>query len=121
MKPTWEDPINKLGGNFCLEMKNVSPDEMDKIWQKLLLILVGESWEFSEYVTGIRIVDRQKKHSTLKVEIWTTLGFTNPEFSKEQRLELKDGFRESMHRQIGQFYNCYVDSIFFTEHARKLN
>ena len=113
--------MNKLGGNFCLERKHVLPEQMNKIWQKLLVILVGESWEFSEYVTGIRIVDRQKKHNTLKVEIWTTLGFNNPDFSKSERSELKDQFRKSMHQEISEFYKCYVDMIFFTEHARKLN
>lgn len=121
MAPTWEDPANKLGGNFCLEMKQVNAAQMDKIWQKLLLILVGESWEFSEYVTGIRIVDRQKKYSTLKVEIWTTFGFKNPNFEREERAELKDRFRVSMHSHINEFYKCVSDSIFFTEHLRKLN
>ena len=121
MVPTWEDKVNKLGGNFCLEMKHVSSEQMDKIWQKLLLILVGESWEFSEYVTGIRIVDRQKKYNTLKIEIWTTFGFKNPDFEVEERKELKELFRHSMHKQINPFYKCMVDTIFFTEHARKLN
>lgn len=94
---------------------------MDHIWQKLLLILVGESWEYSEYVTGIRIVDRQKKYSTLKVEVWTTFGFKNPNFEENERRELKELFRISMHKHINQFYQCDLNTIFFTEHARKLN
>lgn len=102
-------------------MKQVKPNQMDKIWQKILLILIGESWEFSEYVTGVRIVDRQKKYSTLKIEIWTTFGFKNPDFNVDDRRELKDKFRVSMHHQIEEFYNCIADDIFFTEHARKLN
>jgi len=102
-------------------MKKVTSEQMDRIWQKLVLILVGESWEFSEFVTGIRIVDRQKKYSTLKVEIWTTLGFNNPKYTDEERKELKEKFRISMHKQINDIYECISDVIFFTEHARKLN
>lgn len=103
-----------------MEMKNVSSEQMDKIWQKFLTILVGENWEFSEYVTGVRIVDRQKKYQTLKIEIWTVFGFTNKKFTKEERTELKENFRNSMHEKINEFYQCY-NNIFFTEHARKLN
>ena len=102
-------------------MKLVNSEQMDKIWKKLLLIVIGESWEFSEYVTGIRIVDRQKKHTTLKVEIWVTFGFMNPEFSKEQFRALKDKFRVSMFQQIDEFYKCIEDDIFYTDHGRKLN
>lgn len=121
MVPKWEDKVNKLGGNFCLEMKDVRSDQMDDIWKRLLLILVGESWEFSEYVTGIRIVDRQKKYNTLKIEIWTTFGFKNPDFEENERKELKERFRVSMYDHISDFYDTDVNMIFFTEHARKLN
>lgn len=104
-----------------MEMKFVKAEQMDQIWKKLLLVIIGESWEFSEYVTGIRLVDRQKKHSTLKVEIWVTFGSKNPKFNKDELREIKDRFRVSMFEQIQAFYKCISDDIFYTDHGRKLN
>ena len=102
-------------------MKYVTAEQIDQIWKKLLLVIIGESWEFSEYVTGIRLVDRQKKHSTLKVEIWVTFGSMNSKFNKDQLRDLKDNFRVSMFQQIQEYYKCISDDIFYTDHGRKLN
>lgn len=93
---------------------------MDAIWKKIIIILLGESWEFSEYVTGIRLVDRQKKHNCLKLEIWTTLGFKNDEISDKQKKILKDNFRESLKEELADIRKIYADEVIFTEHAKKV-
>ena len=120
IRPTWEDPRNTIGGNFCLEMKSVKGKEIDQIWKKMVIILTGESWEFSEYVTGIRLVDRQKKYKTFKIEIWTILGCTNTEFSDKVKKELRDKFRVSIHKQLSSFYNFHSEEIFFSDHSKKV-
>ena len=93
---------------------------MDAIWKKILFLLIGESWKFSEYITGIRLVDRQKKHNCLKLEVWTTLGRKNEDISEEQKNKLKEEFRDNLTFHLKDIIPVYPDEVIFTDHAKKV-
>lgn len=80
VKPEWEDKANSNGCSFDCSLKELEPGQIDSLWQTLLLALAGESFPFCEYITGIRFMDRLKKHSSIKLEIWLsiTLATTKP-------------------------------------------
>lgn len=73
VKPEWEDPANKNGCSFDCSLKDLHPSQIDELWQSLLLGLVGESFPFVEHITGVRFMDRLKKHSSVKLEIWLSV------------------------------------------------
>lgn len=74
IKPEWEDPLNKNGCSFDGNFKNLEPFEIDQLWQDIVLALIGENFPYSQFITGIRFLDRMKKHSTVKIEIWISVG-----------------------------------------------
>lgn len=119
IQPTWEDKLNKIGGNFCLEMQGLTGPEMDAIWKKLLLLCFGENWEFAQYVNGLRFVDRLKKFNTFKFEIWTTLGDKNEEFDRATVRQMRNEFRERLHALISPIRDFHPETLIFHDHAKK--
>jgi len=73
--PSWEDPKNINGGEWSIrKFKEVSC--VDEIWKNLLVDIVGETFEKSERVNGVRVVDctRVDQNGTTQVmyriEVW---------------------------------------------------
>lgn len=97
IEPKWEDPINKKGGEINLKKfykKHMSSVEyLDKLWETLILACIGENFQYSEEITGIRVVDSSLPNRPLyRIELW----FSNLEHSGEMEknfrkiLELND-------------------------------
>ena len=86
----WEDPENQNGCSFDINLKNLVPEEIDQIWRNLVMELVTENFPFVQYVTGIRCIDRLKKHSCIRVEIWISVGL------KAYKPESDDYFRNDI-------------------------
>ena len=79
IKPEWEDKKNKGGKVLILEY--VINQELDQFlsivnqsWIKLLGYLIGETLPYSEFVNGVRFVDKTKfgkaKNIIFKFEVW---------------------------------------------------
>ncbi|EDX09468.1 eukaryotic translation initiation factor 4E1 [Drosophila simulans] len=71
IQPMWEDPANKFGGRWVINMGRGSKAELDKLWLDVLLILIGEAFENTEEVCGAVINLRGKSN---KISIWTANG-----------------------------------------------
>lgn len=84
VKPEWEDPANKNGCSFDYTLKDPAPEQIDQIWQSLLLGLAGENFPFVQYITGIRYMDRLKKHNSIKLEIWLSISGEGPKKGSEE-------------------------------------
>ena len=104
VNPEWEDPANKTGCSFDCNLKDLEPAQIDSIWQNLLLGLIGESFPFVEYITGIRFLDRLKKHNSIKLEIWLSVSTDG----------LKQGTEE-------YFKNNHIVETITEHHAALLN
>lgn len=42
ISPKWEDPANKSGSDL-IAMRNVTPENLDLLWENLVLGLIGET------------------------------------------------------------------------------
>ena len=74
VRPAWEDPANKLGGEWFLR-KSLRADEVDEYWRNLVLGLVGETIEGDpgDMITGARVVDKSNGRGqapTFRLELW---------------------------------------------------
>jgi hypothetical protein len=90
IKPEWEHEKNKKGKILSLEyIINEGLDSFfsraDKLWIKLITLLIGETIPYSNNINGIRFVDKTKSgyHISVmfKFEIWVN------KLMKEEELE----------------------------------
>lgn len=51
---------------------------MDRLWKTIVYSLCGNTFPYSDLVTGFRLLDRLKRFSILKIELWTTISVNNP-------------------------------------------
>ena len=86
VRPEWEDEACKEGSTLTLEyVVNTGFDEFKKIakeqWDKLIFSVIGESIIGSEYINGIRFVDKTQRGTFKKVmfrfEIWVNKSCPN--------------------------------------------
>jgi len=80
IKPEWEDKKNKGGKVLILEYYiNQELEEflnaVSQSWTKLLCYMIGETLPHSEFINGVRFVDKTKfgkaKSIIFKFEVWT--------------------------------------------------
>ena len=87
IRPEWEDERNKKGKIFTLEY--LINNDLEKFlnvvqenWTKLLCLTLGESLPNSQYINGVRFVDKTKlggwKRIIFRYEVWV-----NKEISDE--------------------------------------
>ncbi len=61
-----------LGGEWRIRrFKNI--DEVDEIWENVVLLTIGSSLEMSEHILGVRVVDSshpETNKTMYNVEIW---------------------------------------------------
>ena len=63
----WEDASNK--GCFECNISNITSDEIDAMWETVLLLSIGET--LGENVRAVRVIDRGKgKMVDTRFEIW---------------------------------------------------
>ena len=92
IKPMWEDEKNK-GGNYYQLDYQVQKDRMEefaipanKYWKKLALSVMGGSLPYSEYINGIRFIDKtdfeRGRIIMFRFEVWV-----NKNLEDSQKLE----------------------------------
>ena len=66
----WEDPKNINGGEVNIRsFENF--EQINYLWENCLLVLLGETLEYSEHITGARVVDSSYDYKTMhRIEIW---------------------------------------------------
>jgi len=68
--PTWEHPSNCTGFEWSIrKFKDLST--IDDLWQNIILMAVGENYENSEVLNGVRIVDCTIDNKIMcRIELW---------------------------------------------------
>ena len=89
IKPAWEDPANKKGGELLCR-KTMTVDALDTYWENLVLGLIGETVDEQDEICGCRVVDKSKKGNRMmfRLEIWTRTG--NAELAEKMKQRLGD-------------------------------
>jgi len=72
IRPEWESAENARGGHFEVRLSSkLNKYACDEYWNNIVLGLIGNSIDYCEYITGIRLVDKlNHKHSCFRIEIW---------------------------------------------------
>jgi len=72
ISPKWEDPVAYEGGEWRIRrFKNLN--ELDEVWENVVLLVLGNSLEKSDNILGVRVVDSSHAESgkaMYNVEIW---------------------------------------------------
>lgn len=89
IKPAWEDPANKSGGELLCR-KTMSVDALDTYWENLVLGLIGETIDEQDEICGCRVVDKSKKGNRMmfRLEIWTRSG--NVKLAEDMKVRLSE-------------------------------
>ena len=110
IKPEWEDKHNKGGKVLILEyLVDKDLDQFLKLvnqsWLELLCYSIGETLPHSEYVTGVRFVDKTKfgkaKNIIFKFEVWVKSSLDNAKLEELKKfLSEKLGCKTIEERKI---------------------
>jgi len=70
IKPEWEDPMNRTGGEwFCRKMFPMP--QLDGFWQDLVLGMIGETIDPADDICGARVVDKSTNGRQMyRLELW---------------------------------------------------
>lgn len=70
IRPEWEDPNNASGCElFC--RTGMTPEDLDKKWELLLLGTVGETIDPADEICGVRVVDKSRGSNPIyRLEVW---------------------------------------------------
>nr|CAL26038.1 CG8277 [Drosophila melanogaster] len=71
IKPMWEDEANIKGGRWLVTVSKSAKAELDQIWLDILLLMVGQNFEYSDEICGAVINIRNKSN---KISVWTANG-----------------------------------------------
>ena len=63
--PTWEDASNKNGGSFILRFEK---SKCDKIWEDVLLSLIGSQPDSIKGINGVRV--KARRDNIAEIDIW---------------------------------------------------
>ena len=119
VKPEWEDPQNKNGCSLHVEIKDATPEQIDKIWKSLVFGLVGGTLPYSEKIMGIRMLDRLKKHDCLKCEVWTSFPCRTSTKDIEiinNTMKSIDELTDHLHLLYSEIFDLSVHSIILKDH-----
>lgn len=83
IKPTWEDPQNRQGGKWTLQLKK---GLTSKFWEEILLAIVGEQFDVGQEICGAVVSIR---NSGDIISIW---------HKNADNLEAKNKIRDQMRR-----------------------
>lgn len=67
--PKWEDPQNTNGGEFSIT-NFINLEQVDKLWELIILHNIGETNTITQYITGIRVIDCSNKEPMYRIEMW---------------------------------------------------
>ncbi|EDW07225.1 eukaryotic translation initiation factor 4E1 [Drosophila mojavensis] len=89
IRPMWEDEANVKGGRWVITLNKGNKNDLDNFWLDTMLVLIGESCEYSHELCGAVVNIRGKNN---KISIWTANG-NNEAAALEIGGKLRDGLR----------------------------
>jgi translation initiation factor 4E len=90
VKPIWEDPVNKNGSHFSFELDILKISKIKDVWDKIVFSVIGETFPYSEDITGCRIADKKEFYL---FEIWRRADTNSSRFNSKT-LQIKDAISE---------------------------
>ena len=120
--PKWEDPKNCMGCSLVVEIPGLTPRELDGIWSDLVTGLVGEQFDHSSHVNGLRMLDRLRKSEIVKIELWLSVGPQKlrlpPEVLESNRAIFDAIFKNFLHLLRKYWPAISENHIVYNDHYR---
>lgn len=94
IKPEWEDPVNRSGGELTCR-KTINAEALDVYWENMVLGLIGETIDEGDEICGCRVVDKSKRNTTrtiFRLELWTRT--SNEDVANQLKVRLIDVLSE---------------------------
>ena len=117
--PEWEDPKNAEGGSLILNLDHLTEVQIDEIWKNILFSLVGCTLPHHDKINGVRYMDKLKKFSQIKFELWMEVGQgkgnINEETLKKNRA-IRDEITEGIWKTISKTIDFSIHSITYKDH-----
>jgi len=111
--PEWEDAKNAKGGHFLYQIKRPTRKEINDLWYNIIYELIGETWDGSEHICGLRILNKIKGEMFVKIELWVDFHDKNSEKqfeSKEQQKKVFDSLKASYIANLKESLGKNIDS-----------
>lgn len=103
VKPMWEDPANERGGKWVAQIPRATKaDRLSQFWLNTLLMVIGETCDYSEEITGAVLSLRKAAN---KISLWTS-NSASEESCKAIGRYFKD---ETTQREVG--YQSHQDAL----------
>lgn len=95
-EPTWEHPTNCNGFEWSIR-RFQDLTGIDDIWKNILVIVVGENYEHSDILNGVRIVDCTIDDKIMyRIEFW----FSNKKYKDYFEVNLKNIFEIPLYTKL---------------------
>ena len=104
VKPEWEDTVNTNGGEIRIDFKS-NLKTLQKLWNKLLLAVVGGEFKNADYIAGIRALDKSQagRESIFRIEVWTKFDSSSEDSVKQLKTHLQEEYVKMMIEDEGTF------------------
>ena len=94
--PTWEDPTNIKGFEWSLR-KYKDFEQLNDLWLNLIIKIVGEDYNHSDILNGVRIVDSTIDYRIMyRIELW----FSDKKYKEYFETKIKDILNVPQHTKL---------------------
>jgi hypothetical protein len=92
IQPKWEDPICTQGGEFRIELQQVSGNTIQKIWEFLVFQTLSQEFEEADMLCGVRLLDKSRhgQAGAYRIEIWTKFHEETENMGNKMRKYIKE-------------------------------
>eukprot|EP01016_Furgasonia_blochmanni_P017354 TRINITY_DN2017_c0_g2_i2.p1 TRINITY_DN2017_c0_g2~~TRINITY_DN2017_c0_g2_i2.p1 ORF type:complete len:318 (+),score=65.23 TRINITY_DN2017_c0_g2_i2:33-956(+) len=118
--PSWEDALNAKGGEFRINFSEMNADEIDQLWENLVILIIGETLKHGSKILGIRFGDKtsatgKNAKPLARLEIWV-------DFRQEDgnlKIELEGELQKFFDQQSNNLVSGKVDYMYtFRNHQK---
>lgn len=111
INPAWEDPANQYGGELRMIRGVTNLEQLNILWENIVLALIGEMIEETDEICGCRITDKSKigkgpNKSIYNIHIWL----------KYDDEEITNRIKKSVIQVLASGSNCKIPDFEFHSH-----
>ena len=97
IEPAWEDPANEVGGRWQIRYGKHQPQISDKLWEDLVMGVVGEQFTYPDEINGIVISIKGNQDI---ISVWNKTGRDD---------NVVQSIKDDIVRILGIPYNAQMD------------
>ena len=91
LHPSYEDEVNKQGGEFRMDFKT-NLTFLQRLWEKLLFNVITDEYQNTDMLAGIRLLDKStsSRENFFRIEIWTKFNDNEVGLKNEMQKHLEE-------------------------------